>query len=318
LNGTLQTACRSHVCFSWFWAGWHPAWMAGLHEAHGGRVFLPLVNGSWFGSKKLSHSPWVTWVFEAAMKMMQVTKRVVAILFAMSCPTDAPLWACSMVITPRLSISVETEVFVGSVDRYIGPLSMDGCLPGESYFGLVVMLEGQIQGSMFEGQRVELYPYGLAAHCGSQPLSQAEVESRYPLGSRIRVLAGTENPCQGGDLPKVDGVVRLFASTFLGDISRVLPEDPNPLGREPFDYREAERSRRTLRGDAIDFEVVKDLVRLRAATLESERVLIMRRLTSLPRFRGGTLCDNLIKANIHSKAEADRRRAECSAADRTK
>jgi len=223
---------------------------------------------------------------------------------------SAPASGCSMVIGPRFSLSPDSPIFVGRVGDYLEPISMDGCLPGEIYPGFIVSLETVLGGPTFKGLRVELYPYGLSASCGPRPLRMDELKSQYPPGAKIRVVAESGNPCRGAELPKQNGTVRLFAPVFLGGISQVAPSDPDPAASEPFDYLGFVSTRQQMRGDAADFEVVKDLLRLARAGTESERATILTRLMVLPDYRG-PWCEGLVNANIHSESEAQRLTERC-------
>ncbi len=233
-------------------------------------------------------------------RRMYQTPGIVILIFGL---TRASASGCSGDIAPRMSLAPDSSVLVGHVGDYLAPISMDGCLPGESYPGFTVSVEAVLGGPNARRLRVEIYPYGLSPSCGSRPLQAAELNSRYPPGTRVRVVAESRNPCQGAEAPKPGGTVRLFASVVFGGIAPVLSSDPDPAASEPFDYSGAAPTTERRPGDAVDFEVVKDLMRFTGARTEEERTIILTRLMALPEYRGRG-CEELVSANIQVKSEA--------------
>jgi hypothetical protein len=225
--------------------------------------------------------------------------------------TSASAFACSIQLAPRVAVAPDSVIFVGRVTDYEEPISMDGCLPGEKYAGLSVAVDWAFAGPSLEGKSIKLFPYDLAAYCGAQPLKMDALKSRYHLGARVRVVAELHNPCHGAELPSSADALLLFASTFHGGIAVVTPSDPDPATAGAFDYSRDAGTRTSSRGNAVDFEVVKDLVRLAGARTEEERVSIIRRLSLLPVYRG-RWCEELVKANIASDVEALRLSESCA------
>ena len=210
-----------------------------------------------------------------------------------------PSLGCTQGETLRVSVPAGSYVLVARVVGYLEPLPMDRCTG--AYPGLLVVPEVMFRGPSPTGQRIELYPYQLSNSCQSSPMSTEELKSRFPLASRVRVVASVENPCDGTALPTVEGTTRLFASAQRGDVATVGASDPDPASSQPFDYSGLSFSRQHKRGDAVEFELWKDFVRLESVATSAERAAIVGRLKLYFDVEG---CKAIVKANVTNAVEA--------------
>ena len=222
--------------------------------------------------------------------MRHITQFIFSILLAC---TIAPsiCWGCSLAVPPVKGFDPAEYIFTGEVLNIVGPFESKK-FQGKAW-GLKVKVDEAVYLPKATASYFEVFPYELWADCSTAGTSREELGKYYPVGSKIKVIAK-----EAKLLPSKlsDGNIRLEdLPGSLGSVSRNYYEDGRQMTstQSGFDYRNYKRVTPAdyvrdfmpfldAHGLLPEFELRKDLLRLRNAKSEAERVKILERLLYYP------------------------------------
>ena len=195
---------------------------------------------------------------------------------------------CTLAIAPLEKFDDAEYVFTGRVAEIVGPLKSERA---GQVWGLLVEVDEKIHAPSDLGARAEVFPFHLAPDCGDVPWRREELARFFPAGMKVRVIATRSQVFKE---PAADGAVRLDAYLYnKGEVSR------NELGGSQmtsasavYDYSSFKRPEEEetdeseplieARWSLPQFELRKDLLRLRDADAEAARLQILERLVAYP------------------------------------
>ena len=213
-----------------------------------------------------------------------------SLLFApLAFAPNAPAAArCTLSTKPVEKFDDAEYVFTGRVAEVVGPLRSKRS--GEVW-GLLVEVDERVHAPSQLGARAEVFPFHLGEDCSDVPWDKEELSRFFPAGTRVRVIAVKSKTFKDA---AADGAPRLDA--YLYDNGHVAR---NELGGAPmtsaatvYDYAAFERPEEEQtdenepalesRWSLPEFELRKDLLRLRRADAGAERAQILERLAGYP------------------------------------
>jgi hypothetical protein len=182
-------------------------------------------------------------------------------------------------------------IFTGEVISIVGPFESKK-FKGKAW-GLKVKVDEAIYLPKAPASYFEVFPYGLGVDCSTAGTSKTELEKYYSVGSKIKVIATEAKLLPGRP---GGGNIRLEdLPSSTGSVSRNSYEDGRQMtsAQAVFDYRNykevapAEYVRGFMpfldaRVRLPEFELRKDLLRLRKAKSGAERFGILERLLYYP------------------------------------
>ena len=195
---------------------------------------------------------------------------------------------CSLGLKPIDKFDAAEYVFTGKVAEVVGPLKSKRS--GEVW-GLLVDVDEKLHAPSPLAARAEVFPFHLGADCSDVPWDKQELTRYFPTGAKVRVIAVKSLVFKE---PAADGIVRLDAYLYdKGDLSRnELDGTQMTSASTVYDYagfkkpEEDETDENEPLQDARwslpQFELRKDLLRLRRADAETERLQILERLAAYP------------------------------------
>ncbi|HZH30664.1 MAG TPA: hypothetical protein VEY11_07860 [Pyrinomonadaceae bacterium] len=198
---------------------------------------------------------------------------------------------CSLAATPVKGFDPAEYIFTGEVVNIVGPFESKK-FKGKTW-GLKVKVDEAIYLPKTPAGYFEVFPYELGADCLTGGTSKEKLEKYYPVGTKIKVIAKEAkllpvSPSGGNirleDLPGSPGSVsrnnyedgRLMAS------ARPVFDYKNYRQVTPADYVGGFMPFLDARVRLPEFELRKDLLRLRNAKTESEKFRILERLLYYP------------------------------------
>lgn len=256
----------------------------------------------------------------SAIKLRHIIQFIFCVLLVsiIAPPTS---WGCSLAVPPVKGFDPGEYIFTGEVISIVGPFESKK-FRGKAW-GLKVKVEDAIYLPKAPASYFEVFPYELWADCLTAGTSKEELEKDYPVGSKIKVIA-KEAKLLPGMLS--GGNIRLEdLPSSPGSVSRNYYEDGRQMtsARPVFDYR---NYKEVAPADYVrdstpflnahvrlpEFELRKDLLRLRNAKSEAERVKILERLLYYPErwsLDFGKIAKDYVKKPETLKALNDRRGA---------
>lgn len=195
---------------------------------------------------------------------------------------------CSLALKPIEKFDDAEYVFTGKVAEVVGPFKSKRS--GEVW-GLLVDVDEKVHAPSPLAARAEVFPFHLGADCSDVPWDKQELTRYFSTGAKVRVIAVRSRVFKEA---AADGTVRLDAYLYdKGDLAR------NELGGAQmtsastvYDYANFKKPAEEqtdeneplhdARWSLPDFELRKDLLRLRRAEAEAERVQILDRLAAYP------------------------------------
>ena len=198
---------------------------------------------------------------------------------------------CSLGLPSLKKFDPKEYVFTGEVTGIVGPF---GATKFERRaWGLKVKVDEAVYLPKTPRGSFEVFPYHLGADCSTVGVSKEELKKRYPVGSKVKVIAKEARLLPGR--PGAGDVRLEIEPGSLGHVSRNYYEDGRLMtsARSVFDYRSY---RRVTVADYVkdfmpfldahgllpEFELRKDLLRLRNARARAERLAILGRLVYYP------------------------------------
>jgi hypothetical protein len=199
--------------------------------------------------------------------------------------------ACSFITEPIVKFIPLEYVFFGEVVGFVGPIKSNRIL--RDAWGLKLKVTHGFHLPNKSGDYFEVYPLGLTNACEKTGTSQESLKSFYPFGSKVRVVGFEATQF---DSKSADGTIRLSLTEMNGGL--VARNDINDgfdsAVESVYDYKQDETHTRAAQDKASvfyyysrlgDFELRKDLIRLRDAKKESERYAILKRLSDYSYYR---------------------------------
>ncbi len=205
----------------------------------------------------------------------------------MGCWFSAPGCELQVATSSFYRFDETQSIFYGKVVGYViseEPIASTGKGPNRLVAtgptaGLVV----DVKGSLFTPDPVkktyEVYRFNVAPDCSLIGQSVELLNSKYPIGEMVQVIAGPADHLPQSSQPDVGRLeIRHAHRDSICDIEDSDRTVRNSIDDPGFDYR---RHRADLLGD-ISFEFKKDLLRLKRAKTSDERETIIDRLTYYP------------------------------------
>jgi hypothetical protein len=236
--------------------------------------------------------------------MKVIAKVLIGILaFATSNSYAGP--ACSYTTEPIVKFIPQEYVFLGEVAGFVGPIRSNKIL--RDAWGLKVRVTHEFNLPNKSGDYLEVYPLGLTSACQKTGTSQGALEEYYPTRSKVRVV-GME--ASRFDSRSEDGTIRLEATEMNGGLvaRNDLRDGFDTTAETVYDYRKDKTHTRSAqdKGSVVyyydrlgDFELRKDLIRLRDAKKVSERYAILKRLSDYSHY--DIDYSQLVKNHIQNK-----------------
>jgi hypothetical protein len=198
---------------------------------------------------------------------------------------------CSLGIPPLRGFDRNEYIFMGEVVGIVG--SFESSKFRERAWGLRIRIDDTVYLPRTPANYFEVIPYELWADCSTAGTSEEKLIREFPIGSKVKVIAKEAKLLPSG---LGGGNIRLeILPGSLGNISRNYYEDGRPMtsSQSVFDYQ---AYRRTMPSDYTEsfmpfldaqvllpeFELRKDLLRLKNARTEGEKVSILQRLIFYP------------------------------------
>ena len=198
---------------------------------------------------------------------------------------------CTLGVPPVKGFDPTEYVFTGEVTDIVGPFE-SAEFEGRAW-GLKVKVDEAVYLPKTPRGSFEVFPYNLGADCSTVGVTKEELEKYYPVGSKVKVIAQEARLLKGRP---GEGDMRLeIQPDSLGNVSRNYYEDGRTMtfAGSVFDYRSYRRV--TVKdyvkdfmpfldahGKLPEFELRKDLLRLRNARARDERLSILERLVYYP------------------------------------
>ena len=204
-------------------------------------------------------------------------------------PTAGAPRRCSLALKPIEKFDAAEYVFTGKVAEVVGPLKSKRS--GEVW-GLLVDVDEKVHAPAPLAARAEVFPFHLGADCGDEPWDKEELTRYFPAGAKVRVIAVKSKVFKDS---AADGTVRLDA--FLYDRGNLAQNEADGAqmtsASTVYDYanfKKPTEEEQTDENEPVtdarwslpDFELRKDLLRLRRADAEAERLQILDRLSAFP------------------------------------
>jgi hypothetical protein len=186
-------------------------------------------------------------------------------------------------------------VFTGEVVRYIGPARPKYVL-GEAW-GVLIKARQSVHSPKIPTGYFEVYSFDLAADCSSLGRSKKLLSEEYPLGSIVFVIAKESKIDPAGD-----NNVRLTIIPASNDLlARTEAQESLSSGTSVYDYRAYGEAQTVL----PLFELRRDLMRLKDASSDEERVEVLMRLVYFPQ-KFTIDYEKIVELHLNDKATAAR------------
>jgi hypothetical protein len=220
---------------------------------------------------------------------MKTSIKLIICIVAVCSLCQSISFGCSLAIAPISQFDTEQYVFIGEVVDVVGPFKSEAKKANGEAWGLRVKVGDKVYLPLSPANYFEVFPYHLTPWCGLRGWSREELLKYYPVGSQIRVVA-KESTLLESKIP--EGNIWLETSIYnRGSIARNTEPDLITSAESVYDYgKYADRQRTSADDDPLfdsnyylpDFELRKDMLRLREAASEAERISILKRLLSFP------------------------------------
>ena len=195
---------------------------------------------------------------------------------------------CTLANKPLEKFDDAEYVFTGRVAEVVGPLRSKR---SGAVWGLLVDVDERVHAPSQLGSRAEVFPFHLGDDCGDVPWDKEDLTRFFPAGTKVRIVAVRSQTFKE---PAADGALRLDA--YLYDNGHVAR---NELGgarmtsaETVYDYatfKQPEEEETNENEPVLEarwslprFELRKDLLRLRQADAEADRLQILERLAAYP------------------------------------
>lgn len=197
------------------------------------------------------------------------------------------VFGCKMKPTLATNFDSDHYIFIGEVVEVVGPVKFDSQGEKRDAVGLKIKVSENVYLPK-SATYYEVFPLRLTASCGLMSDTK-EIRERYPIGSYVRVVAKESTALKD---QSENSAIRLETSVYnQGSIARNdLNEDLQTSAKAVYDYKSFVERQRTTAEDSLydsnyylpEFELRKDLLRLKEAKSEDERIEILERLVFYP------------------------------------
>ena len=236
---------------------------------------------------------------------MKVIAKVLIGSLAFAASDSCAGLACTYFTEPMVKFIPQEYVFLGEVAGFVGPIRSNKIF--RDAWGLRVRVTHEFNLPKKSGDHLEVYPLGLTNACEYTGTSQEALKEFYPTRSKVRVV-GIESSLF--DSRSADGTIRLELTEMNGGLA--ARNDSNDgfdtTAITVYDYKKDKAHTRSAQDKAYvfyyysrlgDFELRKDLIRLRDAKKVSERYAILKRLSGCSHYHIDYA--QLVKNHIRNK-----------------
>ena len=192
------------------------------------------------------------------------------------------IFGCTLGIKPLRDFDSNEYIFIGEVVGYTDSLESPEIVGKAN--GLIIKLKESVHIPQTPKTHFEVFPYGLLADCSTLGYSKEELQKDFPINSEVRVIAKETEI-----LPKLsDGNIRLEERPGeLGSVSLNTEQDKKVMSSKNrvFNYKSFKYIVNEYSGEISllpDFEIRKDLFRLKNSKTHRERTEILNRLLKIP------------------------------------
>ena len=213
----------------------------------------------------------------------------------------------TIIVTPLTSFDSSEYIFIGEVFAVAEPITSER-FHGEAW-GLKIRVKDSVNLPKSPASHFVVVPFDLASDCRDLGQSEKELLRFFPVGSEVRVIA-KESKYAKRLMP--DGNIRLeVLPDNLGLIARNYSDAGQTLTSvgSRFEYKEYEeinpcgisgndRPDYEAKTSVPDFEFRKDLLRLKNASSENEKVEILERLLYFP---GSYEYDDIVAQHVKDR-----------------
>lgn len=237
--------------------------------------------------------------------------RALALLSVLCVAGEAP--ACQLQIpAPFARFDNSLFVLTGIVREIVGPVD-SADVRGEVY-ALRIAIDETLHSPRALGATVDVFEYNLGGACDALGIDRESLERRFPLGTAVRVIAYEAllvPPATGAAALRIEAGPRNPHSL----VAPIYPEDPvpaaltgtydfvKPLDINHFENLDAARFDWFWYQGMVQFEAVKELLRLESARDDAERVEVLRRARRIPNVRSLDFA-GLVRAYVRDPAVA--------------
>lgn len=199
------------------------------------------------------------------------------------------VFGCKLGIQPTSDFDTSHYIFIGEVVEVIESVEYES----EGIKADAVGLKIKVSESIYSPKRTtffEVFPLRLTASCGLRSDTK-EIREHYPIGSQVRVVAKEatvfKNQSSESSTIRLETLIYNKGSVARNDLSDNLRTSAKSF----YDYSSfVERQRTTPAEDTLfdsnyylpEFELQKDLIRLKETKPEDERIKILERLVFYP------------------------------------
>lgn len=235
------------------------------------------------------------------MKRILLTISFAFVFFAQT------IFGCTLAGKPLSDFDATEYIFIGEVVGYAQPLE-SAKLHGKAH-GLIVKVRESVSLPKAPKTHFEIFPIALWVDCSLGGINLEELK-KFPIGSEIRVVA-KEAEILPNNLP--DGNIRLEdRPDELGSLALNTDEKGKRMSsaNSVFDYKSFKYD---MNEDSIakyflpNFEIRKDLLRLKKSREQTERDEILKRLADVPICCNDLNMRTVLKTYTANEAEFNRR-----------
>ena len=195
---------------------------------------------------------------------------------------------CTLANKPLDKFDDAEYVFTGRVAEVVGPLRSKR---SGAVWGLLLDVDERVHAPSQLGARAEVFPFHLGDDCSDVPWDKEDLTRFFPVGAKVRIVAVKSKTFKE---PAADGALRLDAYLYdNGLVSRNelggarMTSAANVYDYAAFKRPEEEETNENepvleARWSLPRFELRKDLLRLRQAGTEADRLQILERLAAYP------------------------------------
>jgi hypothetical protein len=220
--------------------------------------------------------------------------RVLLLVATLALAGEAP--ACQLTIpAPLAALDDSLFVLTGTVREIVGPV-VSSDVTGQAFGLRVAVTENLHSPTGPASPTVDVFEYNLGGACDAIGISRADLEHRLPPGTAVRIIARAARkvPAAGSGAPPRLEAGPYNAHALLAPIYR---EDPvsaslsrtydfaTPIDINRYEKLDAARFDWFWYRGVVEFEAMKELLRLERARDDAQRTAILRRARRIPGIR---------------------------------
>jgi hypothetical protein len=206
--------------------------------------------------------------------------------------TTGVSFGCSLGLQPVRDFDRNEYIFIGEVIGIAGPFETRKFHP--QAWGLKIKVTDPVNLPQSPASYFEVIPYELWADCTIKGSSEESLLQDFPTGSKVKIIARRSNllphKLNGGHirLEILPGSLGSISRNYTDESSRPLTSSQSVFDYKayrrifPSEYTEAARESLYAQSALPEFEMRKDLQRLRNSTDQDQRIIILERLIYYP------------------------------------